>query len=156
MTAATATSKELGTGVLLRDGDDRDSGDRGGDDRGSGDRGAAAVAHRAWLPGHAVGDTPIDGLLRPGYPLHMSTRAQTILEQALRLSADERAHLADALQRSFEDGASGLPPDEVTRLWNDEIDRRLARACERVARGEPLGRSADEVCADAEARIARR
>jgi hypothetical protein len=33
MTAATATSKELGTGVLLRGG--------------SGDRGAAAVAHRA-------------------------------------------------------------------------------------------------------------
>lgn len=83
----------------------------------------------------------------------MSARAQTILEQALRLSADERAHLADALKRSLEDGASGLPPDEVTRLRNDEIKRRLARARERVARGEPLGRSADEVYADAEARI---
>ena len=83
----------------------------------------------------------------------MSAQAQTILEQALRLSADERAHLADALQRSLEDGASGLPPDEVTRLWNDEINRRLARARERVARGEPLGRSSDEVYADAEARI---
>ena len=48
---------------------------------------------------------------------------------------------------------AGLPPVEVTRLWNDEIKCRLARARERVARGEPLGRSADEVYADAEARI---
>ena len=91
--------------------------------------------------------------LRPGYPGHMSAQAQAILEQALRLSADERAHLADALQRSLEDGASGLPPDEVTRLWNDEIKRRLARARDRVVRGEPLGRSADEIYADGEARI---
>jgi hypothetical protein len=100
-----------------------------------------------------TGDTPIDGALRPGYPGHMSAQAQAILEQALRLSADERAHLADALQRSLEDEASGLPPDEITRLWNDEIKRRLTRARDRVVRGEPLGRSADEVYADAEARI---
>jgi len=103
--------------------------------------------------GDRTGDTPIDGPLRPGYPGHMSAQAQAILEQALRLSADERAHLADALQRSLEDEASGLPPDEVTRLWNDEIKRRLARARDRVVRGEPLGRSADEVYADAEVRI---
>jgi hypothetical protein len=83
----------------------------------------------------------------------MSAQAQAILEQALRLSADERAHLADALQRSLEDGASDLPLDEVARLWNEEIKRRLARARGRVARGEPTGRSADEVYADAEARI---
>jgi putative addiction module component (TIGR02574 family) len=83
----------------------------------------------------------------------MSAQAQAILEQALRLSADERAHLVDALQRSLEDHASGLPPDEVTHLWNDEIKRRVARARERVVRGEPMGRSADEVYADAEARI---
>ena len=84
----------------------------------------------------------------------MSVQAQTILEQALRLSADERANLADALQRSLEEGgASNLPPEEVARLWNDEIERRLARARERVARGEPTGRKADEVYADAEAKI---
>jgi hypothetical protein len=83
----------------------------------------------------------------------LSAQAQAILGQALRLSADERAHLADALQRSLEDGASGLPPDEVVRVWNEEIKRRLTRARERVARGEPMGRSADEVYADAEARI---
>ena len=84
---------------------------------------------------------------------HMSAQAQAILEQALRLSADERAHLVDELQRSLEDGASGLPSDDVALLWNEEIKRRLARARERVARGEPTGRSADEVYADAEARI---
>ena len=43
--------------------------------------------------------------------------------------------------------------DEVARLWNEEIKRRVARGRERVARGEPTGRSADEVYADAEARI---
>ena len=84
----------------------------------------------------------------------MSAQAQAILEQALRLSADERANLADALQRSLEDGgASNLPPEEVARLWNEEIERRLARARERVARGESIGRTADEVYADAEAKI---
>jgi len=84
----------------------------------------------------------------------MSAQAQAILEQALRLSADERANLADALQRSLDDGGpSNLPPEEVARLWNEEIERRLARARERVARGEPMGRTTDEVYADAEARL---
>ncbi len=83
----------------------------------------------------------------------MSAQARAILEQALRLSADERAHLADEVQRSLEDGASSLPPDEVARLWNKEIQRRLGRARERMAHGEPTGRSADEVYADAEAKI---
>lgn len=84
----------------------------------------------------------------------MSAQVQAILEQALRLSADERANLADALQRSLEEGgASSLPAEEVARLWSEEIERRLARAREHVARGEPTGRTADEVYADAEARI---
>lgn len=84
----------------------------------------------------------------------MSVQAQAILEQALRLSADERANLADALQRSLEDGGrSNLPPEEVARLWNEEIESRLARARECVARGQPTGRTADEVYAEAEAKI---
>jgi hypothetical protein len=84
----------------------------------------------------------------------MSAQAQAILEQALRLSADERANLADALQRSLESGgASNISPEEVARLWNEEIERRLARARERLARGETAGRTADEVHADADARI---
>jgi hypothetical protein len=84
----------------------------------------------------------------------MSAQAQAILEQALRLSADERANLADALQRSLEDGgASTLPPEEVARLWNEEIERRLERARERVARGDLTGRTADDVYADAEAKL---
>lgn len=83
----------------------------------------------------------------------MSAQAQAILEQALRLSADERANLADALQRSLEEGTSALLPDEVARQWNEEIERRLASARARVTRGEPAGRLASEVHADAEARI---
>lgn len=84
----------------------------------------------------------------------MSAQARAILEQALRLTADERANLASALQRSLDEGGeSNLPPEEVARLWNEEIERRLARARERVARGEVTGRTADEVYADAEARI---
>ena len=95
----------------------------------------------------------VDAAAGLGYPWRMSAQAQAILEQALRLSADERADLAHALQRSLEDGASNLPPEEVARLWNEEIERRLARARERVARGEPTGRNADEVYADAEAKL---
>lgn len=64
------------------------------------------------------------------------------------------SNLADALQRSLEDGgASNLPPEEVARLWHEEIERRLARARERVACGQPTGRTADEVYADAEAKL---
>lgn len=100
------------------------------------------------------GDISVDAPAGLGYPCRVSALAQAILEQALRLSADERANLADALQRSLEDGgASNLPPEEVARLWNEEIERRLARARERVERGESVGRSADEVYADAEAKI---
>ena len=84
----------------------------------------------------------------------MSAAAQAIIDQALRLSADERSSIAEALQRSLEDGGtSNLPIQEVSRLWNEEIERRLARARDRVAHGEPTGRTADEVHADAEARI---
>ena len=97
---------------------------------------------------------PVDVSPGPGYPWSMSALAQAVLEQALRLSADERANLADALTRSLADGgAAALPAADVARLWNDEIERRLARARARVARGEPTGRTADEVFADAEARI---
>lgn len=96
----------------------------------------------------------VDVPLGPRYPWPVSARAQAILEQALRLSADERANLADALQRSLEEGGtSDLPPEEVARLWNEEIERRLARARERLARGESTGRTADEVHADADAKI---
>lgn len=84
----------------------------------------------------------------------MSAQAQAILEQALRLSADERANLADALQRSLEEGgASDLSPEDVARRWNEEIELRLARAHERIASGESPGRTAGEVHADADARI---
>ncbi|HEY4181424.1 MAG TPA: addiction module protein [Kofleriaceae bacterium] len=84
----------------------------------------------------------------------MSAQAEAILEQALRLTADERANLASALQRSLDEGGhSSLPPEEVARLWNEEIERRLERARARIARGEPAGRTADEVYADAEARV---
>lgn len=83
----------------------------------------------------------------------MSVEAQAIIEQALRLSAAERADIADALQRSLDEEASSLPPEEVARLWSEEIERRIARVDERVALGLPTGRTADEVYAEAESRL---
>jgi len=101
------------------------------------------------------GHIAVDAHPRTGYAsFHMSTQARAILEQALRLSADERASLAEALHRSLESGGpSNLTPEEVARLWHEEIERRLTRARERVTHGEAIGRTADEVHADAEMRI---
>lgn len=87
----------------------------------------------------------------PGYPRSVTARAQAVLDQALRLEVTEREELIEALRRSI-DGAEERPHeerDEITRQWDEEIARRADRAL----RGESTGRPADEVLADARARL---
>jgi nicotinamide mononucleotide adenylyltransferase len=51
----------------------------------------------------------------------MSKRGSQLLEEALSLSASERAEMADQLLRSLE------PPtqDEIDKLWVSEVEDRL-------------------------------
>lgn len=59
----------------------------------------------------------------------MTVREQ-VLHDALALSADDRAFLAEQLERSLADGQFASP--EVAAAWTAEIDRRI----EAYERGE--------------------
>ena len=59
-------------------------------------QGRQDVGHEA-RTGDRTGDTPIDGPRRPGLSWTHERPGPAILEHALRLSTDERVHLADAL-----------------------------------------------------------
>lgn len=64
----------------------------------------------------------------------MTAATQALLEQALRLTAEERAELADALQRAddLDDAAPALTDEELARVWRPELDRRRVE----IVRGE--------------------
>lgn len=53
----------------------------------------------------------------------MPTR-ETVLQAALRLSAEDRALLVDALEESLDHRAFATP--EIAAAWSAEIDRRIA------------------------------
>ncbi len=69
----------------------------------------------------------------------MTERAQTLLREALRLPADERADVAAELLASLEDGAED--PAMVRAAWAKEIERRARR----VLAGESTGERWEEV-----------
>lgn len=79
----------------------------------------------------------------------MSNQAQQILEEALRLTLDERADVAAELLRSLDDAESTLSQDEVQSRWAEEITRRANRAL----RGESVGRDANEVLSSIESKL---
>ena len=64
----------------------------------------------------------------------MTAATQALLEQALRLTAEERAELADALRRADDLGDTdpSLSDEELARVWRPELDRRRAE----IERGE--------------------
>ena len=64
-------------------------------------------------------------------------------EQALSLSAEDRARLAHELLDSLE----RLPPAELNKLWLDEAERRAAQ----LDRGEAVLVPAEEVARKAQA-----
>ena len=49
---------------------------------------------------------------------------EQILEQALALNPEDRAFLADEIERSLP--PSAFASDEIAAVWSDEIDRRIA------------------------------
>jgi len=74
----------------------------------------------------------------------MPATIEQLTHEALTLSEDDRAHLAQTLLRSLEPVAD----EGVQAAWDAEVARRL----ERVRQGTAQGRPADEVFRDLRAR----
>lgn len=77
----------------------------------------------------------------------MSTTLDEIAKQALKLSAEQRAQLADLLEESLETA----PPDQIRKLWVEEALRRRDEV--RSGRVKPV--PGEEVMAEAR-RLAKR
>ena len=58
----------------------------------------------------------------------MTQKSQVVLEQALKLTPQERAEVAEQLIASLDEG----PDAEVEQAWQEEVQRRL----QQVERGE--------------------
>lgn len=58
----------------------------------------------------------------------MTNATQALLEQALRLTAEERAELAEALRRAdtLADADPSLSDEQLARVWRPELNRRRA------------------------------
>jgi len=79
----------------------------------------------------------------------MNRRVHAIVEEARKLTSEERMELLDLLDAAFaEDGGDGTP-QEVDAAWLDEVERRAARA----ERGETKSIDFDEAMARARRRI---
>jgi hypothetical protein len=83
------------------------------------------------------------------YPPDVSSPPQDVIANALELPLEQRAELAAALLHSLDEDERQLAPDEVERLWAEEITRRAARA----RGGESVGRDASVVFAAIEATL---
>lgn len=77
----------------------------------------------------------------------MSTPLDKIAKQALKLSPDQRAQLADLLEESLET----VPPDQIQKLWVQEAQRRR----DEVRSGKVKPVPGEEVIAEAR-RLAKR
>ena len=81
----------------------------------------------------------------------MTSRAQELLREALKLPLEERADVAAELLASLDD-AEREQPDEVEAAWAAEIERRARR----VLAGESVGISWEDVRRRAEEELRRR
>jgi putative addiction module component (TIGR02574 family) len=54
----------------------------------------------------------------------MSDAAQQLLEEALRLSIEERSKLIEKLIQSVDEEEASLSPEEWERVWTAELMRR--------------------------------
>lgn len=74
---------------------------------------------------------------------------RNLLQDVLKLPVQDRAEIAAELLRSLDADEAKLSPEEVERLWADEITRRAQRALS----GESVGRDATEVLAALDAKL---
>lgn len=78
----------------------------------------------------------------------MNQRIRQIIDEARKLSPEERAELMQELDAEF--GSEGTP-EEIAAAWDEEIARRIAAA----ERGETTSEDFDVVMARARALIGR-
>jgi putative addiction module component (TIGR02574 family) len=76
----------------------------------------------------------------------MSGNAHAVLEQAKKLTAEERIELARELLASVDEDEEAGTPEEIEEAWDDEIRRRD----EQVLAGGGGTHDADDVLAEAE------
>jgi putative addiction module component (TIGR02574 family) len=79
----------------------------------------------------------------------MSGQVHAVLEQAKRLTVDERIELARELLASVDEDEESGSPEEIETAWNDEIRRRD----EQVLAGGGGVHDAEDVLAEAERMI---
>ena len=75
----------------------------------------------------------------------MNHRVRTIVEEARKLTPEERRELFDILEVEFADEARDGTPAEIESAWFDEVERRIAA----VQRGETIFVDADDAIARA-------
>ena len=76
----------------------------------------------------------------------MSGQVRAVLEQAKRLTADERIELARELLASVDEDEESGTPEEIDAAWNDENRRRD----EQVLAGGGGAHDTDDVFAEAD------
>ena len=84
----------------------------------------------------------------------VNARTKKVLEEALELSAEDRALLAAALEASLDDhldeeAENDATPEEIEQAWAEEIERRV----DDVLAGRSQGRPAAEAIAEVRARL---
>jgi putative addiction module component len=79
----------------------------------------------------------------------MNDRVRAIIEQARKLSPQERLELFGLLEAELSGEESDGTPEEIEAAWLDEVERRAARA----ERGETKSIDFDEAMAKARRRI---
>ena len=80
----------------------------------------------------------------------MNKRVELIIEEARKLSADERSELFERLAFEFDGEPADGTPEEIEEAWLDEVERRAAA----FERGETTCVSHEESIAALQARLA--
>ncbi len=73
----------------------------------------------------------------------MNDRVRAIIEEARKLSPQERVELVELLEAEFAGEESEGTPEEIEAAWLEEVERRIAAA----ERGETTFVDAEEVLA---------
>lgn len=81
----------------------------------------------------------------------MNKRVTDLIEEARKLTPEEREELLLRLQIEFEDGTPDGTPEEIEAAWAEEVERRIAKA----ERGETTFVDLDDVLAKARKLIPR-
>jgi len=79
----------------------------------------------------------------------MNDRVRAIVEEARKLTPQERLELFDLLEATFVGDEGDGTPEEVEAAWLKEVEERIAR----VGRGESVSVDYEEVMARARRRI---